>query len=103
MPHHVKMQLVYILVSVIPLVVVLCGGRRMRDTTRYPALRRYAWTGAIVTTILAAIDLVPYWLLGRDWPRGFWIPKNLVMGAVWLWLLVCYSRLFSDSSQRPAS
>ena len=41
MPHHVKMQFVYILVSLIPLVVVL-GNRRMRDTSRYPAIRRYA-------------------------------------------------------------
>ena len=59
MPHHLRMQFIYVLVSVIPLAATL-GGKRMRDRARYPAVRRLAWTGVILTTFLAAIELVPY-------------------------------------------
>lgn len=97
MPHHIKMQLVYIVVSLIPLVALkLSGG--LRDTSQFPAMRRYAWTAFVVTTVLAAVDLVPFWLSGYELPLLFWRAKNIVLLVVWMWLLLSYSRMRSVES-----
>jgi len=96
MPHHIKMQFVYILVSLIPLVVLSTKGR-LRDTAQFPALRRYAWTAVIVTIALAIIDLAPYLLLRFEWPLWFWATKNFVLGFSWIWLLFGCERLRSRS------